>query len=66
MKNKFKLGDIIFCPLYDQGDLLVVSIERDGYKVVGINDAVDGEKHTISKDWQELYDVIDNIFKKNK
>ena len=64
--NKFKLGDIIFCPLYDEGDLLVVSIERDGYKVIGINDVVDGDKYNIPDDMSGLYDVIGNIFEKDK
>lgn len=66
MSNKFKLGDIIFCPMFDNGDLLVVSIERDGYKVVGINDSVDGDKYNIVKCDQYLYDVVGNIFEKNK
>ena len=66
MKNKFKPGDIIFNPMFDRGDLLVVSIERDCYKVVGINDVVDGDKYSINKSCQDLYDVVGNIFEKNK
>ena len=66
MKNKFKLGDIIFCPLYDQGDILVVSIERNGYQAIGIDGLVDGDKYYITKDEEELYEAYDNIFEKNK
>lgn len=62
--NKFKLGDIIFCPLYDEGDLLVVSIDKHGYQVVGINDSVDGDKYRIHFVSQDLYDVVGNIFEK--
>lgn len=64
MKNKFKLGDIIFCPYYDIGDMLVVSIERDHYKVVGIGYACDGHKDNIYKTSEWLYDVVGNIFEK--
>ena len=66
MSNKFKLGDIIFCPLYDEGDLLVVAVGRNSYKVVGITDVVDGDRYNISKDQQELYDVVSNIFEDKK
>lgn len=65
MGNKFKLGDIVFSPMYDEGDLLVVSIDHDCYKVVGINDVVDGDKYDIYKGYEHLYDVVGNIFEKN-
>ena len=64
--NKFKLGDIIFCPLYDEGDLLVVSVGREECKVVGINDAVDGDRYKISNGEQALYDVVGNIFENKR
>ena len=66
MKRKFKLGDIIFCPLYDQGDILIISIERNHYKAIGISDMVDGDTYKISECEQELYDVVGNIFEKDK
>ncbi len=68
MSNKFKLGDIIRLesPFDDVGDRLVVSIERDYYKVVGINDAVDHCKYDINKGSEWCYDVVGNIFEKNK
>ena len=62
--NKFKLGDIIFCPYYDTGDMLVVSIERDYYKVIGLEYACDGRKDNIYKINEWLYDVVGNIFEK--
>lgn len=66
MNDKFKLGDIIFYPLYDEGDLLVVSKEPTYYKVIGINGAVDGVRYRIPKDMQDYYEQIGNILKKEK
>ena len=64
--SKFKLGDIIFCPLYDEGDLLVVSIDRNSYRVVGINDVVDGDRDKIPEDMAYIYEVIGSIYNKKE
>lgn len=64
--SKFELGDIIFCPLYDEGDLLVTSLDRDGYRVVGINDVVDGDRYKIPEDTADIYEAIGNIYDKKE
>lgn len=60
--NKFKLGDIVFCPLYDKGDLLITSIEKEYYKARYINGPFNGDTTCIHD--ANLYDAIGNIFEK--
>ena len=60
--KKFQLGDIVFCPLDDRGDLLITAKEKEYYKARYINGPFNGETTRIY--YEKLYDVIGNIFNK--
>lgn len=61
--SKFKLGDIVWCRIFD-GDILITSKEADFCRAIVINGCYDGERVRLTS--PELYDVVGNIFEWRK